>query len=123
MQCGVSWHWAAVWRKRQHFERAFKSYNVDAVARFSDGYINDLMAWPDGTIIRNRSKLRAVVQNARVICRSSRVLTFLCFDQQLSACFTNCPGSHGTVARVADSDWSDSDCAAARALSSYVPKG
>ena len=66
MQCGVSW--ATVWRKRQHFERAFKSYNVDAVARFSDGDINDLMAWPDGTIIRNRSKLRAVVQNARVIC-------------------------------------------------------
>jgi DNA-3-methyladenine glycosylase I len=66
MQCGVSW--ATVWRKRQHFERAFKSYNVDAVAQFSDGDINDLMAWPDGTIIRNRSKLRAVVQNARVIC-------------------------------------------------------
>jgi DNA-3-methyladenine glycosylase I len=66
MQCGVSW--TTVWRKRDHFERAFKSYDVNEVACFSDADINDLMAWPDGTIIRNRAKLRAVVQNARVIC-------------------------------------------------------
>lgn len=66
MQCGVSW--TTVWRKRHHFERAFKFYDVNEVARFSDEDINDLMMWPDGTIIRNRSKLRAVVQNARIIC-------------------------------------------------------
>ncbi len=56
------------WRKRDHFERAFKSFDVKKVARFTDDDINALMAWPDGTIIRNRAKLRAVVQNARVIC-------------------------------------------------------
>jgi DNA-3-methyladenine glycosylase I len=66
MQCGVSW--TTVWRKRDHFERAFKSYDVDKVARFSDADISELMSWPDGTIIRNRAKLRAVVQNARIIC-------------------------------------------------------
>jgi DNA-3-methyladenine glycosylase I len=66
MQCGVSW--TTVWRKRHHFEHAFKSYDVDEVARFSDADVNDLMGWPDGTIIRNRAKLRAVVLNARIIC-------------------------------------------------------
>jgi DNA-3-methyladenine glycosylase I len=70
MQCGVSW--GTVWRKREHFRRAFKNYDVVKVAGFNAKEIDDLMAWPDGTIIRNRSKLRAVVQNAQLIVSMMR---------------------------------------------------
>jgi len=65
MQCGVSW--GTVWRKREHFRRAFKNYDVAKVAGIDAKGIDGMMAWPDGTIIRNRSKLRAVVQNAQLI--------------------------------------------------------
>jgi hypothetical protein len=35
---------------------------MHTVARFSDGDVGGPTAWPDGTIIRSCSKLRAVVQ-------------------------------------------------------------
>lgn len=70
MQCGVSW--GTAWRQREHFRRAFKNYDVVQVASFNAQDIEDLMAWPDGTIIRNRSKLRAVVRNARLIVSMMR---------------------------------------------------
>ena len=71
MQCGLSCRDTA-WRQREHFRRAFKNYDVVKVAGFNKEDIEDLMAWPDGTIIRNRSKLRAVVRNARLIVSMAR---------------------------------------------------
>jgi DNA-3-methyladenine glycosylase I len=65
MQCGVSW--TTVWRKRENFRRAFKNYDVAKVAGFTEKHVDDLLALPPGTIIRNRSKIRAVVENARLI--------------------------------------------------------
>jgi DNA-3-methyladenine glycosylase I len=71
MQCGLSCRDTA-WRQREHFRRAFKNYDVVKVASFNKEDIEDLMAWPDGTIIRNRAKLRAVVRNARLILSMAR---------------------------------------------------
>ena len=70
MQCGVSW--GSAWRKLEHFRRAFKNYDVVKVVSFNAEDIEDLMAWPDGTITRYRSKLRAVVRNARLIVSMMR---------------------------------------------------
>jgi DNA-3-methyladenine glycosylase I len=71
MQCGLSCRETA-WRQREHFRRAFKNYDVVKVASFDAEDIEDLMASPDGSIIRNRPKLRAVVRNARLIVSMAR---------------------------------------------------
>jgi DNA-3-methyladenine glycosylase I len=71
MQCGLSCRHTA-WRQREHFRRAFKNYDVVKVAGFNKEDIEGLMAWPNGTIIRNRTKLRDVVRNARLIVSMAR---------------------------------------------------
>ncbi len=95
------------WRKRHHFERAFKSFNVSEVARFSEKDIDDLMAWPDGTIIRNRAKLRAVVQNARIICAmSAAAAAGATVSFHASRCFSRWRFGAGTGPSFAELLWS-----------------
>jgi len=65
MQCGVTW--TVVWSKREHFRRAFRDYDIAAVSAFTPQDIEELMEWPEKTIIRNRAKIRAVVANAKII--------------------------------------------------------
>ena len=65
MQCGVTWR--VVFNKREHFRRAFADYDVKKVAAFSKRKVEALMAMPSGTIIRNRNKINAVVNNAKLI--------------------------------------------------------
>ena len=65
MQCGVSW--STVWSKRDFFRSAFKNYDIHQVAKFTAKDVEGLMEWPDKTIIRNRSKINAVVKNAKLI--------------------------------------------------------
>ena len=60
-QAGLSW--AIVLRKRDAFRLAFKDFDVDAVAAFSESDIERCAENPD--IIRNRAKIRAAVHNAR----------------------------------------------------------
>ncbi|MCL6472555.1 MAG: DNA-3-methyladenine glycosylase I [Firmicutes bacterium] len=50
----------ARWR---YIERAFDGFSVDKVAKFNNADIERLML--DARIIRNRKKIRAVIQNAR----------------------------------------------------------
>ena len=64
-EAGLSW--LTILRKRDNFRRAFKSFDVQAVARFNTGSVQRLMADPG--IVRNRSKILAVINNARR-CRS-----------------------------------------------------
>ena len=65
MQCGVAWR--VVFTKREHFRRAFENYDVAKVAAFDAEKVEALMDMPAGTIIRNRKKLNAVVNNAKLI--------------------------------------------------------
>jgi DNA-3-methyladenine glycosylase I len=60
-QAGLSWK--TVLRKRENFRRAFAGFDPSAVARFDDRAVGELMADPG--IIRNRAKIRAIVNNAR----------------------------------------------------------
>lgn len=62
-QAGLSW--LTVLKKRESFNKAFASFDVDTVAQFGDVDVARLMA--DSGIIRNRLKIRAVVENARRI--------------------------------------------------------
>ncbi len=60
-QSGLSW--LTILRKREAFRRAFKHFDPDTVAAFTDHDIERLMA--DAQIIRNRAKIIATVRNAR----------------------------------------------------------
>ena len=60
-QAGLSWR--IILRKRENFRRAFASFDVDKVARFTARDVARLMA--DAGIVRNRAKIEAVIENAR----------------------------------------------------------
>jgi len=61
-QSGLSW--LIILRKRENFRKAFKGFNPEKVARFSDEDVARLLA--DEGIVRNRAKIDATIANARV---------------------------------------------------------
>lgn len=60
-QSGLSW--VTILRKREAFRRAFRHFDPDTVAAFTEQDIERLMA--DAEIIRNRAKIIATLNNAR----------------------------------------------------------
>ena len=62
-QSGLSW--LTILRKRENFRRAFASFDVEKVAQF--GSQDDERLLQDKGIIRNRLKVRAAINNARVL--------------------------------------------------------
>lgn len=62
MQAGLSW--ITVLKKREAFRKAFDGFNPKIIALYDDKKIAELMA--NEEIIRNRRKIGAAVNNARV---------------------------------------------------------
>jgi DNA-3-methyladenine glycosylase I len=62
-QSGLSW--ITILRKRESFRSAFAGFDPDAVARFTEADTARLMA--DASIVRNRAKIDAAVNNARAV--------------------------------------------------------
>lgn len=62
-QSGLSW--LTILRKRDGFRHAFKGFDIEKVARFTDRDIARLME--DAAIVRNRAKIEATINNARAI--------------------------------------------------------
>jgi DNA-3-methyladenine glycosylase I len=60
-QAGLSW--LTILRKRVAFAEAFAGFDIDRVAAFGEADIARLLA--DPTIIRNRLKIEAAIENAR----------------------------------------------------------
>jgi DNA-3-methyladenine glycosylase I len=60
-QSGLSW--ATILRKRPAFRAAFRDFDPDAVAAFTEADEERLLA--DAAIVRNRRKIRATITNAR----------------------------------------------------------
>jgi DNA-3-methyladenine glycosylase I len=60
-QSGLSW--LTILRKRENFRRAFKSFDIEAVARFNSRSVERLLGDPG--IVRNRAKVEATINNAR----------------------------------------------------------
>ena len=61
-QAGLSW--ACVLNKREAFRRAFDGFDLDAVCAYGEDKLSALAQDPG--IIRNRRKIRAAADNARV---------------------------------------------------------
>jgi len=64
-QAGLSW--AIVLKKREGFRKAFSEFNPETVARYGSKKIHSLVKNPD--IIRNRMKIEASVNNARMFLK------------------------------------------------------
>jgi DNA-3-methyladenine glycosylase I len=62
-QSGLSW--ITILRKRDNFRRAFAGFRPERVAAFTDDDIERLLS--DAGIIRNRAKIVAAIQNARLV--------------------------------------------------------
>ncbi len=60
-QAGLSW--ATILHKRENYRRAFAGFDPEAVARFDERRLAELLADPG--IVRNRLKVAAAVGNAR----------------------------------------------------------
>ena len=61
-QSGLSW--LTILRKRDAFRRAFAGFRIERVARFGDADVERLLG--DAGIVRNRAKIVATIENARV---------------------------------------------------------
>jgi DNA-3-methyladenine glycosylase I len=71
----VGLSWSIVFRKRDAFRRAFHDFNVGEVAAMTDAEVDRLMQ--DASIIRNRRKIQATIDNARAMLASSPKLAGL----------------------------------------------
>jgi len=60
-QAGLSW--ATILRKRAGFKEAYRGFDIDVVAAFGESDVARLLA--DASIIRNRLKVAAAIENAR----------------------------------------------------------
>lgn len=62
-QAGLSW--ITILKRREGFRKAFHNFNIRKVARMTEKDIERLMQ--DEGIIRNRAKIKATINNARLI--------------------------------------------------------
>lgn len=60
-QSGLSWR--TILSKRENFRKAFKVFDINAVAAFDDADTKRLLQ--DAAIVRHRGKIEAVINNAR----------------------------------------------------------
>ncbi|ADD40412.1 DNA-3-methyladenine glycosylase I [Stackebrandtia nassauensis] len=60
-QSGLSW--LTILRKREAFRAGFAGFVIDKVARFTEADVERLLA--DASIVRNRQKIDAAINNAR----------------------------------------------------------
>ncbi len=61
VQAGLSW--SLILNKRAGYRRAFDGFDANAIARYDDRKVQELLANPE--IVRNKLKIQAAIQNAR----------------------------------------------------------
>lgn len=62
-QAGLSWE--TILKKQKNFQKAYRNFDIKKVASFKEKDIDRLM--DDAGIIRNRLKINAAIENAKVI--------------------------------------------------------
>ena len=76
-QAGLSWE--CVLNKRESFRKAFDNFDVDKISEYDEEKI-DLLC-EDKAIIRNRAKIKAAVNNARIfktiVAENGRFLNYI----------------------------------------------
>jgi DNA-3-methyladenine glycosylase I len=74
-QAGLSW--LTILRKRENFQKAFRGFDPEKIARFTDKDIERLMA--DAGIVRNRAKIEAAIDNAKAYLELRKTMTLAAF--------------------------------------------
>lgn len=64
-QAGLSW--LTILKRRDGYRKAFAQFNVNKVACFDSGYVEELMQNTD--IIRNRRKIQSAINNAKIFIK------------------------------------------------------
>ena len=72
-QAGLSW--STILRKREGYRKAFAGWDIEAIARFDERYVERLLA--DAGIVRHRGKIESVIGNARATLALDRGLSEL----------------------------------------------
>jgi len=72
-EAGLSWQ--VVFSKREGFQDAFGDFDVETVAAMSEADVDRLVT--DASIIRNRAKIQATLENARAMSSASPTLSAL----------------------------------------------
>ncbi|MEY8442372.1 DNA-3-methyladenine glycosylase I [Lactobacillaceae bacterium 24-114] len=62
-QAGLSW--TTIWKRQENFTQAFANFDIDKVASFNEKDYQRLLN--DEGIIRNRRKIMATINNAKVV--------------------------------------------------------
>ena len=78
----VGLSWSIVFGKRDAFRRAFRSFDVAKVAAMTARDVDRLVQ--DASIIRNRSKIQATVDNARAMMSASPSLLALAKSYEIT---------------------------------------
>jgi DNA-3-methyladenine glycosylase I len=81
--------WSIVFRKRDAFQRAFRGFHVAKVAAMTPQDVDRLVL--DASIIRNRAKIQASVDNARTMMSASPSLAGLAESYEITR--KRAPGS------------------------------
>ena len=63
-QAGISWK--IVWNKRDAYRQAFYNFDMERVSNMNDDDIDSLISNASSKIIRNRRKLLAIINNAKI---------------------------------------------------------
>jgi DNA-3-methyladenine glycosylase I len=78
----VGLSWAIVFGKRDAFRKGFRSFDVAKVAAMTERDIDQLVQ--DASIIRNRAKIQATVDNARAMMSASPSLQSLAKSYEIT---------------------------------------
>jgi DNA-3-methyladenine glycosylase I len=78
----VGLSWSVVFRKRDAFRKAFRGFDVAEVAAMTGQDVDRLVQ--DASIIRNRGKIQATVDNARAMLSASPSLVALATSYQIT---------------------------------------
>src|SRR5258708_11418866 len=78
----VGLSWSIVFGKRDAFRRAFRNFNIAKVAAMADRDVDRLVQ--DPSIIRNRGKIQATIDNARAMRSASPSLGTLAKSYETS---------------------------------------
>lgn len=73
-QAGLSW--LIILRKRENFRKAFADFDVEKVAKFDENDIEKLLQ--NGGIIRNSSKIKAAISNAKLFIEIQKEFGSFC---------------------------------------------
>jgi len=71
-QAGLSW--ITILKKRENYRKAFSGFNAEKIARYGARDVNRLLG--DAGIVRNRLKIAATIQNAKMFLAVREQMTF-----------------------------------------------